>query len=163
MQLLPHMLLALVRGLSSSVGALILAQDRHCAVEVHMPQLRSGNRVKARACPALGRNAHCHPLSGRTSIIPLGICSRIFGQSVVWKTFRGKKTRRFVKFREMSSTARQLYCWCDSAWLMTQSIIAWYRGSQSTRSAGPHNVACIAKYSKPGLTYLAISYKCIVS
>ena len=58
----------------------------------------------------------------------------------------------------MSSTARQLYCWGDSAWLMTQSIIAWYRGSQSTRSAGPHNVACIAKYSKPGLTYLAISY-----
>ena len=43
------------------------------------------------------------------------IYGRIFGQSVGWKTFWGKKTRRFVKFREMSSTARQLYCWCDSA------------------------------------------------
>ena len=30
MQLLPHMLLALGRGLSNSVGALIMAQDRHC-------------------------------------------------------------------------------------------------------------------------------------
>ena len=80
------------------------------------------------------------------------------------------------KIREISrnvvdSRVRQLYCWCDSAWLMTQSIIAWYRGSQSTRSSGlwpaqrsvQRMQKIIAKYSNPGLTYLAISYKCIVS
>ena len=56
MQLLPHMLPALGRGLSNSVGALIMAQDRHCSTSVstHRPW----------PCPRLGlRVCRCWPCS----------------------------------------------------------------------------------------------------
>ena len=38
-QLSPHVLPALGRGLSNSVGALILAQDRHCLVTKVFPSV----------------------------------------------------------------------------------------------------------------------------
>ena len=83
-QLLPHVLPALGRGLSSSVGALIMAQDRHsCRVASGMGAADGGNtRLSLTSCVVSavdGRTVSGHyPLY---TCVQIGIISRVRGHT----------------------------------------------------------------------------------